>query len=368
MKLRYKILLGVGILIVGAVGSMAVVMSHTSPCDASPAGATGPGLMKAVVRRCYGSPEVVRYENIPKPSPGDHQILVKVHAASVNPLDWHDMEGIPYLVRLDAGLGSPKDLRLGVDYAGTVESVGPNVKRFKPGDEVFGGKSGALAEYVLVNEDRAITLKPGNVTFEQAAAVPVAAITALQALRDKGQLKPGQRVLVNGASGGVGTFAVQIAKALGADVTGVCSTKNVDLVRSLGADHIIDYTREDFTQNGQHYDLILDTVETHSLWAYKRALTPDGAYVMVGSTTPYKWFGFLAKPIGALLISPFTKQKVKLILAELSRQDLDTIAAWMQSGKVVPVIDRTFKLPEAAKALSYLERGHARGKVVVTVE
>jgi len=368
MKLRYKILSGVGVVLVAAVASMAIVMSHTSPCDSASAitPVAGP-TMKAVVRQCYGPPDVMQVVDIAKPTPGEHQVLVKVHAASLNPLDWHNVEGTPYLIRMDAGYGKPHDLRLGVDFAGTVEAVGEHVTRFKPGDEVFGGKSGALAEYVAVNDDRAIAIKPTNVSFEQAAAVPIAAVTALQALRDVGQLKAGQRVLINGASGGVGTFAVQIAKALGADVTGVCSTKNMDMVRAIGANHVIDYTREDFTQGDQRYDLIVDNVETHSLSEYKRVLTPTGTYVLVGSTTPYKWLGFLAKPLAGWIASPFTKQNVKLVLADLHAQDLDQLAQWMQSGAVVPVIDRSFKLEESAEALRYLERGHAKGKVLVTL-
>src|ERR1700719_4696462 len=242
MKLRYKILGVLGIVLAVGVASLALVMSHTSPCGPAPSPPAGATLMKGGVYRCYGSPEVLRYEDIAKPTPAEDEVLVKVRAASVNPLDWHYMEGTPYMVRIGAGFGKPENPRLGVDFAGTVEAVGRNVTRFKPGDEVFGGKFGAFAEYVAVREDRALALKPNNMTFEQAAAVPIAAVTALQALRDTGKLRPGQKVLINGASGGVGTFAVQIAKSLGAEVTGVCSTRNVDLVRSLGADHVIDYT------------------------------------------------------------------------------------------------------------------------------
>src|SRR5438128_3773322 len=228
-------------------------------CDDRKTAAQG-NLMKAIVYCEYGSPDVLKLENIEKPTPGDDQVLVRVRAASVNPLDWHYMRGRPYFMRLGAGLRKPKSIRLGVDYAGTVEAVGRNVKRFKPGDEVFGGRTGAFAQYVLVREDRALALKPANLTFEQAASVGVAAITALQGLRDKGQIQPGQKVLINGASGGVGTFAVQIAKSFGADVTGVCSTRNVDMVRSIGAGHVINYTKEDFAQSGQRYDLIFDNV------------------------------------------------------------------------------------------------------------
>jgi len=368
MKLRYKILgVLVMLLAVGAL-SLALAMSHTSPCGPAPSPPAGATLMKGIVHRCYGSPDVLRYEDIAKPTPADDEVLVKVHAVSVNPLDWHHMAGAPYLVRMDAGFGKPENPRLGVDFAGTVEAVGKNVTRFKPGDEVFGGKFGAFAEYVAVREDRAIALKPGNLTFEQAASAPIAGITALQALRDKGQIHAGQQVLINGASGGVGTFAVQIAKSFGAEVTGVCSTRNVDLVRSLGADHAVDYTREDFTKGAQHYDLIVDNVATHSLLEYKRVLNPKGVFVMIGSATPGNWFGWLADPIEGLMLSPFVSQKFGMMLAKLNKDDLATLGTLMQSGKVTPVIDRRYKLSEAPEALRYVEAGHARGKVVLTVE
>ena len=368
MKLLYKILgVLVMLLALGAL-SLALAMSHTSACGPVPSTPAGVTLMKGMVHRCYGSPDVLRYEDIPKPTPADNEVLVRVHAASVNPLDWHDMEGTPYLVRLEDGLGKPENPRLGVDFAGTVEAVGKDVKRFKPGDEVFGARSGAFAEYVTVREQRAVALKPSNVSFEQAAAVPIAAITALQALRDKGRIHAGQKVLINGASGGVGTFAVQIAKSFGAEVTGVCSTRNVDLVRSIGADHVIDYTREDFTQGAQHYDLILDNVGTHSLLEYKRVLNPRGIYVMIGSTTIGNWFAWLATPIEGLVLSPFVSQKFGMFIAELNKEDLATLGDLMQAGKVTPVIDRRFKLSETPEALRYLEQGHARGKVVLSVE
>jgi NADPH:quinone reductase-like Zn-dependent oxidoreductase len=368
MKLRYKILGVVVIVLAVGVLSLALAMSHNSPCGPAPALPAGATPMKGVVHVCYGSPDVLRYADVQRPTPKDNEVLVRVRAASVNPLDWHYLEGTPYLVRMDAGFGKPENPRLGVDFAGTVAAVGRSVTRFKPGDEVFGGKFGALADYVAVREDRAIVLKPGNVTFEQAASVPIAAITALQGLRDKGQVRAGQKVLINGASGGVGTFAVQIAKVFGAEVTGVCSTRNVALVRSIGADHVIDYTREDFTKSDQHYDLIVDNVGTHSLLQYRRVLNPKGIYVMIGSTTPGNWFGFLARPVEGLLLSPFVSQKFSMILAELNKEDLAALGALMESGKLTPVIDRTYKLTDAAEALRYLEKGHARGKVVVTVE
>ena len=368
MKLRYRILSVIVVLVALGVLLLALAMSHTSACGPSPPLAAGATPMKAIVHRCYGSPAVIRFEDIAKPTAAEDEVLVRVHAASVNPLDWHRLEGTPYMVRLDAGLGKPDNPRLGVDFSGTVEAVGAKVTRFKPGDEVFGGRLGALADYVAVRESRAIVLKPANVSHEQAAAVAIAAITALQGLRDKGHIRAGQKVLINGASGGVGTFAVQIAKSFGANVTGVCSTKNIELVRSIGADQVIDYSREDITHGAERYDLILDNVSTHSLLEYKRILSPNGIYVMIGSTDPGYWFGWLWKPLQAWMLSPFTSQKFGMILADLNKDDLATLAGLMQEGKVTPVIDKTYKLSDAAEALRYLEKGHARGKVVVTVE
>ncbi len=324
-------------------------------------------LMKAIVYCEYGSPDVLRLEDVEKPAPGDDQICVRVRAAAVNPLDWHYVRGTPYVGRLEMGLRKPKVIRLGVDFAGTVESVGRSVTQFKPGDEVFGGRTGAFAEYVCVREGRAVVLKPPNVTFEQAAAVPVAAVTALQGLRDEGTLQPGQKVLINGASGGVGTFAVQIAKSLGADVTGVCSTRNVEMVRSIGADRVIDYTREDFTRSGERYDLILDNVGNHSLLDCRRALAPNGRYVQVGGPSG-RWVDPLPRALGAYVLSLFVKQDMGAFLAELDKEDLTTLRDLMQAGKVTPVIDRRYRLSEVPAAIRYLEEGHARGKVVITVE
>jgi NADPH:quinone reductase-like Zn-dependent oxidoreductase len=296
--------------------------------------------------------------------------LVKVHAAALNPLDWHYMRGTPYVMRLEAGLRKPKSTRLGVDFAGTVEAVGKSVTKFKPGDEVFGGKTGAFAEYLCVSEDRAVVLKPASLTFEQAASVPIAAVTALQGLRDKGQVQPGQRVLINGASGGVGTFAVQIAKAFGADVTGVCSTRNVDMVRSLGADRVMDYTKEDFTKTGQRYDVILDNVGNHSLAEFRGVLSPKGKYVMIGGGGPNDghWIGPLARPLAAFASSPFVSQDMGMLLAQLNPEDLKVLVELIQAGKVTPVIDRTYPLSEAPAAMRYLEEGHARGKVIISVD
>ena len=331
---------------------------------------TGEPHMKAVVYTDYGSPDALEIRDIKKPVPNDNQVLVKVRAASINPVDWHFMEGTPYIMRaMGVGLRKPKDPRLGVDVAGQVEAVGKNVTQFKPGDEVFGGKTGAFAEYVCARADRAIVLKPANITFEQAASVPIAAITALQALRDKGKVHAGQKVLINGASGGVGTFAVQIAKSFGADVTGVCSTRNLDLVRSLGADHVIDYTKEDFTKGDERYDVILDNVGTQPLSGFRHALQPKGICVMIGGGGPNDGglIGPMGRPIVALLMSPFISQKMGMMMAELNKEDLTILGDLMQSGKVKPVIDRTYPLSQIAEAMRYLEAGHARGKVIITV-
>jgi len=326
--------------------------------------------MKAIVYCDYGLANL-KLENIEKPTPSDDQILVKVRAASVNPLDWHFIEGTPKIMRaMGVGLRKPKDTRLGVDFAGTVEAVGKDVTQFKPGDEVFGGRDGAFAEYVCPRANRAVAIKPANITFEQAASVPIAAITALQGLRDKGHVQPGQTVLINGASGGVGTFAVQIAKSFGADVTGVCSTRNVDMVRSLGADHVIDYTKEDFTKGDQRYDVVLDNVGTQPLSGFRRVLTPKGIYVMIGGGGPNdsQWIGPFGRVINTVVLSPFMSQKMGMMMADLNHNDLTILADMMQSGKVKPVIDRTYKLSEVPDAIRYLEQGHARGKVVITVE
>jgi NADPH:quinone reductase-like Zn-dependent oxidoreductase len=367
MKLRYKVVGGILIFVGVALSSLAFLLSYTSACEPAPAVSDKVQLMKAIVYRCYGSPDVLKLEDIEKPTPADDEVLVKVVAASVNPLDWHYMRGSPYFMRLGSGLGAPNDTSMGVDFAGTVHAVGGNVKRFKPGDEVFGGTSGAFAEYVTVREDRAVVLKPANMTFEQVASVPIAAISALQALRDKGKLKPGQKVLINGASGGVGTFAVQIARSFGAEVTGVCSTRNVEMVRSIGADHVIDYTQEDYTKSGQRYDLIIDNVGNHSLLANRRVLNPNGNFVIVGGSKG-DWLGPLMGPIKALMLSPFVGQEFVFLMAELHNVDLAILGDLMQAGKVTPVIDRRYQLSEVPAAIRYSEEGHARGKIVIDLE
>ena len=325
--------------------------------------------MKAIVYHEFGGPEVLRLEEIDKPVPKDNQILVKVRALSVNPLDWHFLEGIPYLGRPMAfGLLRPTVTQIGVDYAGTVEAAGKDIKELKPGDEVYGNKFGAFAEYVVATE-KAVALKPATITFEQAASLPVAALTALQALRDTGKIQAGQKVLINGASGGVGTFAVQIAKSFGAEVTGVCSGRNVELVQSLGADHVIDYTKEDFTKRPERYDLIIDNVGNQTLSGFRSVLNPKGIYVAVGGggVNDSRWTGPLVTVVKMVVLKKFGTQEMSMMLAEMNKKDLTIIEDLIQAGKVKPVIDRTYTFNQLPEAMRYLEEGHARGKVVVTV-
>ena len=367
MKILRRTLAAIALLLALGVAALALVLRHDAPCAAAPALAADGTAMQAIVYRCYGSPEVLRLEHIAKPVPAPVEILVRVHAASVNPLDWHYMRGTPYLLRTDSGVGAPQNPRFGTDFAGTVEAIGQDVTHFRPGDAVFGDKHGAFAEYLVVREDRAVVLKPENMSFEQAAAVPIAGVTALQALRDKGQLRAGQQVLINGASGGVGTFAVQIAKSLGAEVTGVCSARNVAMVRSLGADHVIDYSREDFTRGTARYDLIIDTVSSHSLLDYRRVLKPRGTVVIVGGTDKGVWLGPMLAPIKALLLNPFVGQRFLPFLADMNVNDLNALAELMRSGKLTPVIDRRYSLAQASAAMNYVEAGHAQGKVIISV-
>jgi len=323
--------------------------------------------MKAIVYHKYGSPDVLELGGVDKPVATDDEVLVRVHASSVNPVDWHSVSGTPYVGRTQLGLLKPKSERLGVDFAGTVEAVGKDVTQFRPGDDVFGGRDGAFAEYVCVREDRAVVLKPANVTFEQAAAVPVAALTALQGLRDKGQIQPGQKVLINGASGGVGTFAVQIAKALGAEVTGVCSTRNVDAVRSLGADHVIDYTHEDFTRSDRRYDLMLDVAGSRSWSECRRVLNPRATLVMVGAPKGNGVTGPLGHIVKKRLASVPSSQKAVFFIAKFNKADMEVLRELLEAGKVTPVIDKRYELSEIADAFRYLGEGHAQGKVVITV-
>ena len=323
--------------------------------------------MKAIVRDTYGSPEVLELRDIDKPEIADDEVLVHVHAAGVGRDVWHIMTGLPYPIRLAGyGLRAPKNPVIGSDVAGVVEAVGKNVSRFQPGHEVFGIGKGSYAEYVCAREDK-LAHKPANLTFEQAAVVAISGLTALQGLRDHGKVRPGQEVLIIGASGGVGTFAVQLAKAFGAHLTGVCSTTKVDMVRSNGANHVIDYTREDFAEGEQRYDLILDIGGNSSLARLRRALAPRGTLVIVGGETEERWLGGTDRQLRALLLSPFVGQKLGTFVSSENHEDLLVLKELIESGKVTPIIDRTYPLSEAPEAIRYLEEGHARGKVVIIV-
>jgi NADPH:quinone reductase-like Zn-dependent oxidoreductase len=327
--------------------------------------------MKAVVYHKYGSPDVLELAEVAKPTPKDDEVLLKVHAASVNPADWHLLRGKPYIARLQLGLRKPKDSVLGCDMAGQVEAVGKNVTMLQPGDEVFGSPFmhgfGAFAEWVSVSEDL-LTSKPTTLSFEQAAAVPLAASTALQGLRDHGRIEPGHKVLIIGASGGVGTFAVQIAKSFDAEVSGVCSTRNAEMVRSLGADHVIDYTQEDFTRSGQNYDLILQLAGTLSPSECRSALTSNGTLLISSGESEGRWIGPVDRVIKALVLSAFVSQKMASFTVKPNKEDLQFLKQLIETGTLTPVIDRTYSLSEVPEAIRYLEEGHARGKVVVTLE
>lgn len=321
--------------------------------------------MKAVVYHSYGSPDVLTIEEVEKPTLSDDGVLVRVYASSVNPVDWYGMVGL-FISRISSGLLKPKDPSIGTDFAGVVEAVGSQVKDFKPGDEVYGGRSGAFAEYVNVRN--AVTRKPATISYEEAAAVPTAAVTALQGLRNHGKIKQGDKVLINGAAGGVGTFAVQIAKAFGAEVTGVTSTKNVEMVRSLGADHVIDYTKEDFTQNGQHYDLLFDIAGSHTWKEYKRVLTPAANFVIVGAKKSNPVIGPLGHVLKLKLTALRASQTISFFITQFTREDLSTLRDMIEEGKVKPIIDRTYPLAETAEAMRYLGTGHAKAKVVVKIK
>jgi len=322
--------------------------------------------MQALVQDRYGSAAVLETREIDKPAIGEHEVLLRVRAAGVNPADWAIMSGLPYIARPVYGLRKPKHIVRGTDVAGVVEAVGPGVSRFQVGDEVFGWCTGSYAEYAAAAED-ALALKPAKLTFEQAAAVPMAGFVALQALRDHGHVTAGQKVLINGASGGIGTFAVQIAKSLGAEVTGVCSTRNVEMVRSIGADHVIDYTKEDFTQNGEQYDFILDNVANRSLTELRRALTPTGTLVPNGGGFDHRWMASGGRLVRAAVLFKFGGQRLGNFLMSANQADLLTLRAMLEAGTVVPVIGGTYPLSQAAQALDLVGRGHARGKVAITV-
>jgi len=364
MKLRYKIVNGllavVGILVL----ALAITISYSPGCTPPPVVASGAETMKAVVSHCYGGPESLEYVDVEKPDPGPNDVVVRLEAAAVNPLDYHYMRGSPYLMRLSMGIGRPNDSRMGVDFAGVVVETGDDVSKFAVGDAVFGGRAGAFAEYVVMPEDRAIAAKPDNVSFEQAAAIPIAAVTALQALRDHGGLQAGEKVLINGASGGVGTYAVQIAKVLGAEVHGVCSTRNVDMVLGLGADHVFDYKQENYTDSGNRYDLIVDMVGNQSLTANRRVLKPGGRMVIVGGPKG-DWLAPLWPPLKAAMLSPFIDEEIGMMLAELYGDDLEFLAGLMADDRLRSRIDRRYPLSDTAEALRYLETQRARGKVII---
>lgn len=366
MKLRYKILNGMLALLALAVIALALTISYTSECTPAPEIAADVQTMKAVVSRCYGGPEALEYLDVEKPSPGPQEVIVAVKAAAVNPLDYHYMRGSPYLMRLSSGIGKPDDPRMGVDFAGVVAEVGDDVTRFAVGDAVFGGYSGAFAEYLRVPEDRAIAAMPAGISFEEAASIGIAAVTALQALRDSGGLVAGEKVLINGASGGVGTYAVQIAKALGAEVHGVCSTRNVEMVRALGADRVFDYTQENYTESGNQYDLIVDMVGSHSLTQNRRVLKPEGRMVLVGGAKG-DWIAPLWAPLKAAMLSPFIDQEIGMMLANLNAADLGYLAGLVADGSLTSRLDRRYPLADTAEALRYLETQRARGKVIISV-
>jgi NADPH:quinone reductase-like Zn-dependent oxidoreductase len=365
---RHRILLGAALVLAGIAAAGAYALSYEAPCGTAEPPADGAPRMNAVVYLCYGGPDVLDLVETARPKPADNDVLVEVRAASINPADWHAMTGTPYFIRFPADLGTPRFGGFGRDFAGVVVAVGTNVTRLKPGDEVFGVRVGAMAQYVTANVDRTVALKPANITFEQAAAIPIAAVTALQGLRDYGQIRPGDRVLINGASGGVGTFAVQLAKAFGAEVTAVCSTRNVELVRSLGADHVIDYTKEDFTEGTERYDLILDNVGNHSPLATRRALEPDGKLVLVSGPKDDPWIGPVRRFAEVMLYSPFVRQELAFFFARMNRDDVEVLADLVRTGKVTPVVDRRYSLQDVKEAVTYLGAGHARAKVVVTLE
>jgi NADPH:quinone reductase-like Zn-dependent oxidoreductase len=369
MKFLKRILKWTGIvsLVVTLAGGLYLLVAYwrsTNDCEQSAAALIHP--MKAI-RKCeYGS---LTLRDVEKPVPADNQVLIKVRAASLNAADGHLLRG-SLLLRPFGGMRKPKDTRFGIDVAGTVEAVGKNVTEFKPGDEVFGAANGSIAEYVCASE-RTLVIKPPSITFEQAGSVAVAGLTALQGLRDQGNIRPGQKVLVNGASGGVGTFAVQIAKALGAEVTAVCSSRNVEQARSMGADRVIDYTKEDFTQSGQRYDVIFDNVGNHTIAERRRVLTPNGICVLAGMGSAGKHEGQWPRLMGnlkAFFVSPFISQKFKMYIAKTLKADLTVLRELMQEGKLTPVIDRQYSMNETAEALRYLEDGHARAKVVITID
>lgn len=369
MKLLKRILKWTALVALLGLGAWLFIAYWTSTNDCEHYAATRTNPMKAIVSCEYGAGNL-QLREIEKPTPADNEVLVHVRAASINPADGHMIRGA-WPMRPISGMRKPKNTRFGTDFAGTVEAVGRDITNFKAGDDVFGAKNGAVAQYICVKGDRGVVLKPANITFEQAGSVAIAGLTALQGLRNKGHIQAGQKVLINGASGGVGTFAVQIGKSFGAEVTGVCSTRNVDLVKSIGADHVIDYTKEDFTIRPDRYDLIFDLVGNHSFSERRNILTPNGICVlggMGGAGVHKESWGRLARNFGSAFLSNFTAQKFPFYIAKLTKDDLGVLRDMMQSGKVSPVIDRTYKMEQTTDAVRYMEEGHARGKVVITIE
>jgi NADPH:quinone reductase-like Zn-dependent oxidoreductase len=369
MKTRNKIFLGIGGFFALLIAGVMIVTAWDSPCPTASPADPGGDTMRAARHVCYGVPRGLQMQRVAKPVPGDGQVLVKIRAASINPAEWYGVSGQPYVVRLGSGIGAPKDPLKGFDMAGVVEAVGPNVTLFKPGDEVFGGAHGSFAEYALARETRGIVHKPANLSFEEAAAIPIAAVTALQGLRDHGHIAAGQKVLINGASGGVGTYAIQIAKSFGAEVTAVCSTRNVELVRSLGADHVIDYTTADFTTGDVRYDLILDNVGNHGYTALGDVTKPGGYIVSVGGSKANPWLGpitrvFLWRP----MVKPLVDAQLPFYIASVKKEDMQFLADLAAQGKLRSVIDRTYPLERIGEALEYLGTQRARGKVVVTIQ
>ncbi len=369
VKRRNKIFIGIGSFFGLAIATLMIVTAYDSACPASaPPGEASADSMRAIVHGCYKIPEGLALQRVPKPVPKEGQVLIKVRASSVNPAEWYRASGQPLLIRLDSGIGAPKRDRIGFDMAGVVEAIGPGVTRFQPGDEVYGGVGAAFSEYVIGREQGAIVKKPENMSFEEAAAMPIAAVTALQGLRDNGHLQAGQKVLINGASGGVGTYAIQIAKAMGAEVTAVCSTRNVEMVRSLGADHVIDYTKDNFTKTDTRYDVIFDNIGNHGYHALANITKPEGNIVTVGGSKSNPWLGpitraFLVRSVAKYFVDP----ELTFFIAEINKDDLEVLAGWAREGKLRTVIDRRYPLEQVGAALQYLGSQRARGKVVVTI-
>lgn len=361
---RFLVRLTLALVVVAAVALGVAWWRSDNECP-SPGSAAAGDAMRAYLRCEYGPPSALRVASLEKPVPADTQVLVRVHAVSLNPADWHDLRGTPFIARAMLGLRKPSEVRIGSDFAGVVEAVGARVTRFHPGDSVWGARTGAFAEYVTVREERLMP-KPARLTMEEAAAIPVAAITALQGVRDQGGVRSGQRILINGASGGVGTFAVQVAKALGAHVTGVCSSRNVALVQSLGADRVIDYTASDFTTQPERYDVVVDMVGNHALSALARTLAPGGTYVMIGGPSG-RWFDPLPRVAATVARGWFGKERWRFFIAQFNAPDLTYLNEMIESGRVTPVVDRTYPFDSLPAAMAYLETGRARGKVVVQV-